>query len=56
MTSAKSTEVELTQPGSGKLIRVAGDHADFWRGLGYRDKPKRAARKKAEPKVDEAKD
>lgn len=29
--------IELTQPGSGKVFRVAESSADFWRSLGYRD-------------------
>lgn len=45
--------IELIQPRSGKVLRVAEEAADFWRGLGYRDakpepvdeKPKRAPRK-----------
>lgn len=27
----------LIQPYSGKEIEVHEDHAEFWRGLGYRD-------------------
>lgn len=29
--------IELRQPGSGKTIRVADEHADTWRAAGYRD-------------------
>jgi hypothetical protein len=28
---------ELTQPGSGRVFRVADDRADAWRARGYRD-------------------
>lgn len=44
--------IELTQPGSGKALNVAEDHADYWRALGYRDKPKPRARKKSETKTE----
>lgn len=57
--------IPLTQPGSGKVFRVAESSADFWRSLGYRDAfpapaeepkpaPKRPA-KKAAPKPPESK-
>lgn len=49
--------ISLQQPGSGRTIRVAEEHADNWRALGYTDKvkpQKRAAKRavsKAAPKV-----
>lgn len=31
------TVARLIQPGSGKVLEVAEESADFWRSLGYRD-------------------
>lgn len=42
--------VELIQPGSGKLLVVADEHADRWRAAGYRDAP--AAPATAQPSTD----